>query len=95
VERRSRWSRLAVVRSFALAALIAEPAAAAPSGRATTPERDMLRTELVIRPTDQGLRLERVQLDEPLREFRFFSPSEPRRVLVDPRRWLLAKITPE
>ena len=45
--------------------------------------------------TDQGLRLERVQLDEPLPEFRFFSTAEPRRVLVDPRRWLLAKITSE
>ncbi len=45
--------------------------------------------------TDQGTRLERVELDEPSREFRFFSPAEPRRVLVDPRRWLLAKITSE
>ena len=45
--------------------------------------------------TDQGLRLERVRLDEPLVEFQFFSPAEPRRVLVDPRRWLLAKITSE
>ena len=45
--------------------------------------------------TDQGLRLERVQLDEPVREFGFFTSAEPRRVLVDPRRWLLAKMTPE
>jgi hypothetical protein len=74
-----------------------------------SPERGGFRVSLTLRQTgalyhlpleigietDQGLRLERVQLDEPLREFQFFSPSEPRRVLVDPRRWLLAKITPE
>jgi hypothetical protein len=41
----------------------------------------------------QGLRVERVQLDAPTREFRFWSASEPSRVLIDPRRWLLAKIT--
>jgi hypothetical protein len=45
--------------------------------------------------TDQGMRLERVRLDEPFRQFQFFSAAEPRRVLVDPRRWLLAKITSE
>lgn len=40
----------------------------------------------------QGLRVERVQIDEPARDFRFWSPSEPTRVLIDPRRWLLARI---
>jgi aminopeptidase N len=45
--------------------------------------------------TDRGMRLELVRLDEPFREFQFFSAAEPRRVLVDPRRWLLAKITSE
>lgn len=43
----------------------------------------------------QGLRIERVQLEDPVREFRFWSASEPTRVLIDPRRWLLAKITAE
>jgi hypothetical protein len=43
----------------------------------------------------QGSRIERVELDEPTRDFRFWSASEPTRVLIDPRRWLLAKITPE
>jgi hypothetical protein len=41
----------------------------------------------------QGMRVERVQLDEPARDFRFWSASEPTRVLIDPRRWLLAKVT--
>jgi hypothetical protein len=41
----------------------------------------------------RGLRIERVQLDGPTRDFRFWSASEPTRVLIDPRRWLLAKIT--
>ncbi len=45
--------------------------------------------------TDRGVRLERARLDERAGEFRFFSSEEPRRVLVDPRRWLLAKIVPE
>jgi len=41
----------------------------------------------------QGLRVQRVQLDHPTKEFQFWSPSEPLRVLIDPHRWLLAKIT--
>jgi hypothetical protein len=41
----------------------------------------------------QGLRIERVQLDEVTRDFRFWSASEPTRVVIDPRRWLLARIT--
>lgn len=41
----------------------------------------------------QGLRVDRVQLDEPTEDFRFWSASEPARVLIDPRGWLLAKIT--
>jgi aminopeptidase N len=41
----------------------------------------------------QGLKIERIQLDDPAGEFRFWSPLEPTRVLIDPRRWLLAKIT--
>jgi hypothetical protein len=43
----------------------------------------------------QGLRVERVQLDEATGDFRLWSASEPTRVAIDPRRWLLAKITPE
>jgi hypothetical protein len=42
-----------------------------------------------------GLRIERVQLNEPAREFRFWSAQAPSSVVMDPRRWLLAKITPE
>jgi hypothetical protein len=41
----------------------------------------------------QGLRVERAQLDEPTQDFRFWSAAEPTRVFIDPRRWLLAKIT--
>jgi hypothetical protein len=41
----------------------------------------------------EGLRIERVQLDERAREFRFWFASEPTRVVIDPHRWLLAKIT--
>jgi hypothetical protein len=41
----------------------------------------------------QGLTVHRIHLDEPIRELRFWSASEPIRVLVDPHRWLLAKIT--
>ena len=41
----------------------------------------------------QGLRIERVQLHEPTGEFRFWSASEPSRILIDPHRWLLANIT--
>jgi hypothetical protein len=40
-----------------------------------------------------GLNVERVQMDTPTQEFRFWSAREPTRVLVDPHRWLLAKIT--
>jgi hypothetical protein len=43
--------------------------------------------------TAQGLRLVRAQLDDRSVEFRFASESEPVRILVDPRRWLLARIT--
>ncbi len=41
----------------------------------------------------RGLRLERVQLNEPARDFRFWSATEPTQVRIDPRRCLLAKIT--
>jgi hypothetical protein len=41
----------------------------------------------------QGLTVERVQLDDPTRVFRFWAASKPTRVIVDPHRWLLAKIT--
>jgi hypothetical protein len=41
----------------------------------------------------EGLRIERVQLSDPIQDFRLWSASEPTRVLIDPRRWLLAKIT--
>jgi hypothetical protein len=41
----------------------------------------------------QGLRIERVQLNEPTTDFRFWSASQPSRILIDPHRWLLAKIT--
>ncbi len=53
----NRGSRIAVVRSFALAALIAAPAAAVPSGPVTPPEPDVLLTELVIRPDIAARRL--------------------------------------
>jgi hypothetical protein len=43
----------------------------------------------------QGLRVERIQLDVPARDFRFWSASEPTRVVIDPRHWLLARITAE
>lgn len=48
--------------------------------------------EIGIESTE-GLKLERIQLDDPSGEFRFWSAAQPTRVLVDPRRWLLAKIT--
>ncbi len=41
----------------------------------------------------QRLSVERVQLDGAARDFRFWSAFEPTRILIDPRRWLLAKIT--
>ena len=41
----------------------------------------------------QGLKVERMQFDAPARELRLWSASEPAQVLVDPHRWLLAKIT--
>lgn len=41
----------------------------------------------------QGLQVERIQLDDPTREFQFWSPPKPTRVHVDPNRWLLARIT--
>jgi aminopeptidase N len=40
-----------------------------------------------------GLRVDRVYLDGPTGDFRFWSAAVPLRVLVDPHRWLLAKIT--
>jgi hypothetical protein len=43
----------------------------------------------------QGVRVERVQLDEASREFRFWSASQPTQVVIDPRHWLLARITAE
>jgi aminopeptidase N len=39
-----------------------------------------------------GLKVERVQLDDRTREVRFWSASEPTRVVIDPQRWLLARI---
>jgi hypothetical protein len=48
--------------------------------------------EIGIESSD-GLKLERIQLDDLSGEFRFWSALQPTRVLVDPRRWLLAKIT--
>jgi hypothetical protein len=45
--------------------------------------------------TEQGLRIERVRLDDRIGEFSFVSSAEPRRILLDPRRWLLAKINRE
>ncbi len=39
-----------------------------------------------------GLKVERVQLDMPTATFRLWSAAKPTRVLVDPHRWLLAKI---
>jgi len=42
-----------------------------------------------------GLRVERVYLDGPTGDFRFWSAAAPLRVLVDPHRWLLARITAE
>jgi hypothetical protein len=42
-----------------------------------------------------GLRVERVQLNEPAGEYRFWLAAVPTRVVIDPRRWLLAKITPQ
>ena len=41
----------------------------------------------------QGTGRERVQLDQRAGDFRFWSASEPTRVVIDPRRWLLAKVT--
>lgn len=41
----------------------------------------------------QGLRVHRVQLDEPTGDFQFWSAAEPSGVLIDPHGWLLAKIT--
>ena len=41
----------------------------------------------------EGRRIERVQLADPAGQFRFWFVSKPTRVVVDPRRWLLAKIT--
>jgi hypothetical protein len=43
--------------------------------------------------TASGLQVERVALSEPRHAFSFRTASEPRRVLLDPRRWLLARIT--
>jgi hypothetical protein len=40
-----------------------------------------------------GLRIERVRLSDAANEFRFWSASAPARVVIDPHRWLLAKIT--
>jgi hypothetical protein len=45
--------------------------------------------------TERGLRLERVELTSATAEFRFSSPSPIQRIRIDPRRWLLAKITSE
>ena len=45
--------------------------------------------------TERGMRLERVELKNATAEFRFSSPSPIQRIRIDPRRWLLAKITPE
>jgi hypothetical protein len=41
----------------------------------------------------RGMKLARVQLDAPSGAFRLWSASEPTRIVIDPRRWLLAKIT--
>jgi hypothetical protein len=41
-----------------------------------------------------AMRVERVQLNEPAGEYRFWSAAVPTRVVIDPHRWLLAKITP-
>jgi hypothetical protein len=40
-----------------------------------------------------GRRMERVQLDAAEQVFQWWSASEPTRIVVDPHRWLLAKIT--
>lgn len=41
----------------------------------------------------RGMRVERVHLQEVAEEFAFWSASEPKRVLIDPHRWLLARLT--
>ena len=45
--------------------------------------------------TSEGKQLELVRLDGPSGEFRFHCRGEPGRVVIDPRRWILSKITPE
>ena len=41
----------------------------------------------------EGRRIERVQVDSATQQFQWWSASEPTRIVLDPRRWLLAKIT--
>lgn len=43
----------------------------------------------------QGLRIERVQLSDREHEYRFWCASDPTRILIDPHRFLLAKIAPQ
>jgi aminopeptidase N len=43
--------------------------------------------------SQRELHLERVQMSEGANQYTFWSPTAPTRVLVDPRRWLLAKVT--